>query len=66
MPDNQSYALKQSRYVCQDGVWYACLDVVDPSGSRLDTSTCEQLHLVERGYVCQDGVWYRQMAAEPV
>lgn len=66
MENARAVTVKQGHYVCEDGVWYACVDVVKPDGEPLAEEARKSLHLVERGYVCEDGVWYRQLAAERV
>jgi len=58
--------LKQGRYICEDGVWYACVDVVKDDGEPISDDARKALQLVECGFVCEDGVWYRELAAERV
>lgn len=60
----KEYAVKQTRYVCQDGVWYKTVDVTTKDGKAVDQNTRKELRLVDGGYVCEDGVWYRRVGVK--
>lgn len=66
MDKTRTMTVKQGRYVCEDGVWYACVDVVEADGKPVTGDARKSLHLVQRGYTCEDGVWYRELVAESV
>lgn len=66
MESARTMKLQQGRYVCEDGVWYACVDVVKADGAPITDDARKALHLVEGRCVCKDGVWYRELAVESV
>ena len=60
----REFTIKEAQYVCQDGVWYKCVDVTTMEGEAVDQDTRKALSLVDGGYACEEGIWYWRVAVK--
>ncbi|MCZ6634458.1 MAG: hypothetical protein O7G87_13720 [bacterium] len=62
--EEREFTIKETQYVCQDGVWYKRVDVTTREGEAVDQNTRKALSLVDGGYACEDGIWYWRVAVK--